>query len=439
MPLNTPADVDEVIDRSINDVFLALQEFGAQPSLSNSWLNSLIVAYANRVFDFYFALDQAALEALPDTAIDNLPRWGTIYKVTRNAGSVATGNVVATGSNGSVVELDSVIVSGDGFEYTVLEQKTVSAISQLIVITSDGLGTATAKPLVGVHGLSNNVKVSITGANQAEYNLPDVTITVISETEFTYAIEGTPATPATGLPTGKWATVSVPVESVDFDTNANVDALAGLQFESPSVGIDETVGVDLDGLTGALDREEQEAFRSRVLDRIQNPVAHFNVADIEFTAKKVTGVTRVFVFEITPSIGQVTVYFMRDEDETSAIPSGAEVVTLKTALDLIRPANTAPADLIVLAPTAVPVDFSFSSITPNTSSLKDAVEANLAAFFKEQTEVGVSVSADAYRSIIFNTVDTTNGDTVTSFVLVAPTGDILVSTGEIATLGTITI
>ncbi len=145
------------------------------------------------------------------------------------------------------------------------------------------------------------------------------------------------------------------------------------------------------------------------------------------------------VFEITPEVGQVTVYFMRDEDDSGAIPDGTEVAEVKAALDLIRPANTAPVDLIVLAPIPVAVDFSFASVTPNSSSLKTAIKANLAQFFKEETSVAVNVLADAYSSVIFNTVDTTNGDTVTSFVLTEPVGDVDITTGEIAILGNISI
>ncbi len=66
-----------------------------------------------------------------------------------------------------------------------------------------------------------------------------------------------------------------------------------------------------------------------------------------------------------------------------------------------------------------------------------AVSDSLEQFFAERTSVEVNVDADAYRSSIFNTVDTTNGDIVTTFTLTIPTGDIVVGSGEIATLGNI--
>lgn len=440
MPLNTPSSADEVIDRSVNDVFLSLQEFGAKPSLKNSWLNALIVAYSNRVFDFYFALDQAALEALPDTAIDNLDRWGAIYKVTRTAGTVTSGLAAAAGAVGGTVLDGTVLNSGDGFEYVVDGDTDVVLVTIATGVTITRTGTTATLNSDGIGNLlSDNIKVTVTGADQSEYNVTQAEIEVIGTSDITFEVSGAPATPATGTISVSFNVALMDVESTAFNQDTNRDGLASLQFESPIAEVEETVGVTFDGLNGAASLEAQESYRARILDRIQNPVAHFNAADIIFNAKKVAGVTRVFVFEITPSVGQVTVYFMRDEDDTTPIPDGSEVLQLKTALDLIRPANTAPEDLIVLAPTATPINFEFTSITPNTSSMKNAVKANLSQFFKESTSVGENVPSDAYRSIIFNSVDTTNGDTVQSFDLVVPVGDVLIDEGEIATLGDVTI
>ncbi len=436
MPLNTPSSADEVIDRSINDVFLSLQEFGAKPALGNSYLNAIVVANANRVFDMYFALDQAALEALPDTAVDNLNRWGAIYKVTRTTGRQAEGNVIATGTVGSTIPLLTVLVSGDGFEYEVQVEISITTKSLSVASITRSGSTATLTT-VAPHVLSDNVKITVTGADQSEYNVIDSAITVTGASTLTYTVTGTPVT-ATGTILLGADTATMEAKSVLFSEDANTDPLAGLTFESPIIGVDEDTGVDFSGMVNGSDQEEQEAYRARVLDRIQNPVAHFNTNDIVFNAKQLSGVTRVFVEEITPAVGQVTVYFMRDEDDTTAIPSAAEVIALKTVLDLIRPANTKSSDLIVLSPTAVPIAFTFTALSPSTSSMKAAVTANLQQFFKEETEVGVNVTQDSYRSVIFNTIDIVTGNKVQSFALSTPSGDVTISDGEIGTLGVIT-
>ena len=112
--------------------------------------------------------------------------------------------------------------------------------------------------------------------------------------------------------------------------------------------------------------------------------------------------------------------------------------TVKDALDTIRPANTSINDNIVKAPDPITIDYIFTELTPNTVTMRSAVEANIEQFYEEQTTVGVNVDEDAYRSAIINTVDTETGDTVQTFELSTPSGDISVSSGQIAVKGSVT-
>lgn len=189
-------------------------------------------------------------------------------------------------------------------------------------------------------------------------------------------------------------------------------------------------------MEGGTNQETDPQLLSRLLDRIQNPVANFNVSAIVSKAKEIAGVTRVFVFEITPAIGQQTIYFMRDND-VDPIPDAGEVTTVKDKILTIKPANTADVDVIVLAPTPAITDFTFTSLIPNTTTMQASVTANLQQFFAEETSVGVSIQEDAYRAAIQNTIDTETGDRVADFSLSIPSGDIVISPGEIGTLGTV--
>ena len=441
MSLTTPADVDAVITRAIADVEQALAALGGKPALKNSWLRALIVSYSHRVFDFYFALDQAALEALPDTAVDNLERWAAIWGIIRTAGTPATGTVVADGTFGSTIPLGTFLVDGAGLRYETTAAGSIEFFNFGPItagnLTSDGSGTATLitdEP----HGLAgSSIGITVVGATQSDYNVANSPFTVVNATTITYAITGTPASPATGTITLLFESGPLPVKSVEAGSDQDQVFDVALKFESPIAGVDNVANVEFDELGGGADRETTTALRARLLDRIQNPVAHFSAAEIIATAKTVAGVTRVFVQEITPNVGQVTVYFMRDNDITS-IPSGSEVAVVKAVLDAIRPATSDTDDLIVLAPTGISTAFTFSAISPDTASMKTAIEANLAELFDERTEIGVDVTEDAYRSAIFGTVDTTTGQGLASFTLSAPpTGPIVIASGEIATLGAV--
>ena len=143
---------------------------------------------------------------------------------------------------------------------------------------------------------------------------------------------------------------------------------------------------------------------------------------------------------LTPTIppGITRVFFTRDND-ANIIPSASEVNTAKQAIvDQIMPVNTASVDLIVAAPIAVPVDFTFNSITPNTSTMKDAVTNNLIALFIDETSLGEDIVEAFYTSTIFQTIDPATGEKVTDFNLATPVGDIVINDAELATIGTIT-
>jgi len=514
MPIEIPESAAEVERRAKTDVQRELPE--SNPFLKNSWLAALITSFANRIFDFYLQLLAAVKENFPDTATGTfLARWAAIFGKQRLAATQATGNVVATGTAAAIVPSGTVMTTSGG-NYTSTSSATIAAqsISVSGIVRSGQTATATT---ASNHGLANNVPVTISGANETEYNVTSAAITVTGLNTFEYQVVGSPATPATGTILAAFTSASVSVQSVVFGVAANLDAGEELTLQSPIVNVDDTLTVDFGALGGGTDQETDASLRLRMLDRIQNPVAHFNASDIKDKAKEVAGVTRVFVQEagftigtaaitsitrlgnvatvtltaaadfqsgqtvtitgatpadynvidapilvesttifhfvvantpttpatgtitstVTVAIGQVRVFFMRDND-INPIPSGSEVATVRAKLEEILPANTdEDNDLFVLAPVAITTDFTFSSLTPNTSTMQTAVVNNLKAFYAENTTVGINIDQDAYRSAIFNTVDTETGDVVITFDLSTPTADIVIASDEIGVLGNV--
>lgn len=150
-----------------------------------------------------------------------------------------------------------------------------------------------------------------------------------------------------------------------------------------------------------------------------------------------TPATGTILAQPSVPLGQVIVFFTRDNDD-DIIPSAGEVADVKAILNTIRPANTADSDLIVLSPIAVPVNFTFTALSPNTSTMQASINANLSAFFRESTSVGTTLSSFAYNSIIYQTIDTETGDVVQGFTLSSPSGDVSINAGQIPTLGSVT-
>lgn len=433
MPLDIPTTAAEVEARSKADVQRELQT--SNPFGKNSWLGATVTANANRVFDFYIQLKAAITQNFPDTATGNyLLRWAAIWGKTPIPASKSSGNLVATGTAASVIPQGTIFALSGSGNY---ESTAVATVAAGTVAIQDLTRTGTTVTVLCEvdHGLADNVDVEITGASNPEYNIT-ADITVINSTTFQYEVDTTPSNEFGTAAIASFTTAVVPVRSIQFGSNTNQASGTVLRLQSPITGVDSEAGVDFGTIGGGSDTEADDAFRSRTLEYIQNPVAMFNVAAITEKAKEIAGVTRVFVQPLTPAIGQVTIYFMRDND-TTAIPDASEVAEVNEIIQSIRPANTYENDVIVSAPTAVTVPFTFTALTPNTSTMQEAVTANLQQFFTERTSVGVNIDEDAYRSAIFNTVDVFTGQTVQTFTLSAPSGDISVSTGQIGVLGAV--
>ena len=433
MSINIPSSAKEVVQRAKTDVKRELT--GSNPELKNSWLYALVTSYANRVYDFYLSLNQAIKQTFWDTSTGTfLERQASWFGVEKLAATQSAGNIVATGTATTAIPVGTLYQTSTSLQFETTAAATISAS----VVSVSGItrsGTIVTATTTSNHGLSSFVAVTIAGAVETEYNGAQ-TIQVTGLDTFTYTVSGSPTTPATGTITAAFTAANIPVQSLAFGVGNNLILDAELTLQSPISGADDSSYVDFGEIGGGTDQEAQDDFRPRFLDRVQNPVALFNVAAITAKAKEINGVTRVFIYEITPAVGQVTIYFMRD-NEASPIPTSSEVLTVKTRILTIKPANTDDDDVIVTSPTAVPVAFTLTALTPDTATMRTAITANLQQFFMESTTVGVNIDEDAYRSAIYNTIDTVTGDRVSTFTLSGPSGDVTIASGEIGTLGAI--
>ena len=424
--LNIPDDAKELEDKSLVDLQLSLPET-ANPMLEESWMGAQAIANARRVFDFYTQLKILELEAIPVTAIEKLELWASYWGITKNPATQSSGNVVATGTAGSIIPQSTQLQSSDGNSYTTASDVTITDQTVQISSLTNAGGVATAS-LSSDASLFSGQTVTIFDSGDVAYN-GTFLITVTGLSEFTYALVDTPA----GASTGKvsFTSGSLSVKSVDFGQDQNLIANTRLTFSTPIVGVDQAAFVDFGAVGGGSDIETTEELRARLLDRVQNPVALFNAAAITAQAKTVSGVTDVFVFEITPDVGQVTIFPIRGND-ASPIPDASEIPPIKDAILEIKPVTTSEADVIVSIATGVNASFTFSAMTPNDSETQERVDANLDALFRDEAVVaspsdGIdnSISEDQYSAAIVNAG-------VTEFTLSSPSGDIGSAFGDYA-------
>lgn len=226
-----------------------------------------------------------------------------------------------------------------------------------------------------------------------------------------------------GTATG--ATLALPVRAVVAGAAGNRAAGQTVTLVSPIAGVQASAIAG--ELSGGADIEVDDAFRARFLARIQQPP--HGGADFDYVAwaLEIEGVTRAWCYPAELGLGTVTVRFVRDDD-ASPIPDGAEVAAVQAHIDALRPVT---ADVTVVAPTAVPLDFTLA-VTPNTAAVKDAVEAELRDLLRRESEPGATLLISHLRAAISLAAGETN------YVMTAPSADVTHAVGEMATLGTLT-
>lgn len=420
MSLNIPDNPKLLENRSLSDLQRELPE-SANPFLEESWMGAQAIANARRVFDFYTQLRILEKEAIPATALQLLDTWAAVWGIVRNPATRARGNAVATGTPGSVIPQSTQLRSSDGNLYSVANDVTIQPVTvQIDTMTS--LGTTATVKLLNPASLYANQSVTIAGADQPEYN-GTFEIFPIAIDEFTYTLPAPAASPATGTITAEWTSAPIEIQSLEFGQDQNLVANTPITFVTPLAGVDSKAFVDFGAIGGGSDIETDEELRTRLLDRIQNPVTLFNVAAIVNQCKRVSGVTDVWVQEITPAVGQVTVYFVRNND-ANPIPEQSEVDTVKNELLKIKPAHVADQDVIVSAPVPAGATFIFTALTPDTPTMRQAIIDNLDALFRDEAEAGVALTEDDYRCAINSTIDPATAQSVESFTLSSPVGDI---------------
>jgi uncharacterized phage protein gp47/JayE len=410
------------------------------PSIRNSLIGGLVSSLSAGFSDNNELLKEILRQLFPQTATgDYLKFWGQMLGLSIKSSSKATGYINFVGTVGATIDVNVVLQKTDGTEYETLANNTIG--TQSINITIIRVGTTAIATSGSEHNLATGMQITISGADQTDYNIT-TTIIVISTVAFTFQVANAPATPATGsiIATALFATTQVICR--DEGTIGNLSSGSQLELISPISNIDNFAFVNFNGIFGGFDAETEEEYRVRILEAWANNTSDFTNEGIKiFLKNKIPAITRVWVYDATPNAGYVSIYFVNDK-ELSILPNSQQLAEAKlsivdTANGGIKPANTDDAMVLVLSPQAYNVDFTFSSLSPNTNTMKQAITDRLTDYFKSvEVSLGKDISADTYKNIIFSTIDS-QGNTPT-FTLSAPVGNIDVSSNQLPILRYIT-
>lgn len=222
-------------------------------------------------------------------------------------------------------------------------------------------------------------------------------------------------------------------------TDSNDDGSITLTFVSPITGINSTVTVDSDGLTGGADKETDIAYRDRILTRKRRPPHGGTEDDYVTWAKEVSGVTRAWCFPQYQGNGTVGMAFVYD-DRTSIVPATAEITSMTEYIT--EHSDPASGEIVGIPVTATPgfevvtlvektVNFTIT-LEPNTTAVQTAVEAELEALLLAEGGPGETI----YISEIDEAISYAAGET--RHELSVPSADVSANYTEVHVLGTIT-
>lgn len=213
---------------------------------------------------------------------------------------------------------------------------------------------------------------------------------LVSSTGVTYNVT-VGATIAGGV-----ATITVAAITFGLETNQAVGVK--INFVSPISGVDSEALVATLGLIGGTDREVDDVYRDRIIQRKRNPLQCGSITDYEIWAKQVPGVTRAFVFPQEGGPGTVAVRFMMDDTYGDGIPLAGDVATVQAYIESQMPINVV---LTVTAPVAV-VSVIEVRVTPATADVIAAVVLELDDLFFRDAVPGGGIFLSRIREAISN-------------------------------------
>lgn len=431
----TPPEIEEIIARCKTYVKSELKELN--PTDQNNLIYSLIVALSNLSNDIN---KEIQLDILPNVFPQycknetSLSTFSEIKNVPRTPATSSSGVITIQGNILSIIPLGTVLIANNKQYKT---QNTVEINNQSINLNSLSVnGTLVTAKTSSTHNFASNNIVTISGAKEEKLN-GDFVISVNGLDSFTYNISETLTVKETD---GLTASANIAVMNIKcLETGADTNLKNGdsLSLETPIEGVNSNAYVQYSGVSGGSDLQEFNDWKNNVVFRYQNPITYFNVNNIKKVALSVSGVTKVWVYPTTPKVGQVTVYFIRGNDE-DVIPDANEVNEVSQKIKELRNVKDDPADVFVYAPNPKVVNFTFNSITPNTPTMKDAIKNSLKQLFEDSVELGVSLKQKDYNNAIGNSYDMETGNKLKDYTLSTPSEDITVQSGELPILGDVT-
>lgn len=195
-----------------------------------------------------------------------------------------------------------------------------------------------------------------------------------------------------------------------------------------------TARVDDIGLGQGADLEDDESLRDRILFRKRYPPHGGAEYDYVRWARDLPGVTRAFARGNAFGPGTVGVWFLMDDTYVAGIPQEVDVAAVQEYIDSVKPIV---ANVIVQAPIADCIDIKIEGLYPDTSSVREAVAAELRSVFRKMATVGLpDEQFTLHQAWLWQAASNATGEKYHK--IVAPASDITFPVGTMPCLRSVT-
>jgi len=323
MPFDRPS-ILTIKDRIEKGIEVRL--FGKVALLRNAVLRVLARVFAGAIHGNYGYISYIVKSVLFVTSaeggfLDN--PHGRMWGIPRRPGSFASGDAIFTGSNGTVIPVDTRIQNEDGVEYGTTVIGTISG------------GSAT-----------------------------------------------------------------IAIQAVESGEDGNFSG-SSLQMISPISGIDDEVTAS-GAITGGEDTEDDETYRARILQRIQNIPAGGSAADYVRWATEYPGVARAWCYPLASGPGTVSTVITASGSDP--VPSSQLLSDVQGYIAVRKPVtadhSTESITNIFNNPGKAELDI-YISITPLDADVQNNIENNLRTLFLPH-KPGTSIPISQIRAAISN-------------------------------------
>lgn len=236
-------------------------------------------------------------------------------------------------------------------------------------------------------------------------------------------------TTATGT-IGGGGTAVVAAQASVAGITGNQAAATPLTLTAAPAGVNSAATIA--AMTGGADTESDASLLARLLFHLRNPPHGGASHDYFIWATSVSGVAAVYVYSNRRGLGTTDVIIMA----TGGLPSAPLIASVQAYIDGVRPVQAA---VLVLAPTAVPVNVTVATTLAGSTTLAaatTAINTALAAYFAT-LKPGDTAYLNRIRALISDTTG------VIDFNLTAPVANVTTTVdathSEIARIGVVTI